>query len=86
MLLPERDAKASTTFLGGFAKLVEVYETIAGHCNACRHYDSEPFGEVNYGQCRYFPPLNFKKHEDGLPRGVWPIVGYDDFCGKYEPK
>ncbi len=64
----------------------EVYETIPGCCNACRHYDTEVFGEVNYGQCRYFPPLNIQQKAEGLPRGIWPIVGYDDYCGMYDQK
>ncbi len=64
----------------------EVYEKISGRCNACQHYDVKPFGKVNYGQCRYFPPLNIEQKPEGLPRGVWPIVGYDDYCSMYNEK
>ena len=61
----------------------EVYARQEGCCNACRHYDSEPFGAVNYGFCRRFPPIEIDRQANGLPRGIWPVVGYDDTCGEY---
>ncbi len=64
----------------------DVYNPIPKHCNACRYYDNEPFGPVNYGQCRFYPPMNIEKISEGIPKGIWPIVGYDDFCGKFVEK
>ena len=64
----------------------EIYEPIAGCCNACKYYDSEPFGKVNYGNCRFFPPVNIQRRTGELPRGIWPVVGYDDYCGKFDTK
>ncbi len=61
----------------------DLYKKIIGRCISCRHYDSEPFDAVNYGQCRYYPPINIDKQSEGLPRGIWPVVGYDDYCGKF---
>lgn len=66
------------------AHLDEVYEKIPGRCNSCAHYDSDSFGKVNYGNCRRFPPITVEKQKNGLPRGIWPVVGYDDFCGEFE--
>lgn len=62
----------------------EVYEKITGHCNSCKFYDTASFGPVNYGQCRFYPPSSIEKIGDNLPRGIWPVVGYDDYCGKHE--
>ncbi|MFL2669068.1 MAG: hypothetical protein ACJ0HT_05775 [Alphaproteobacteria bacterium] len=64
--------------------MADLYEKIIGRCNSCRHYDSEPFGAVNYGQCRYYPPQTIDKQPEGLPRGIWPVVGYDDYCSKFD--
>jgi hypothetical protein len=62
----------------------EVYARIEGCCNACRFYDRTGFGDVNYGECRRHPPVMVKEQANGIPRGVWSVVGYDDFCGEYE--
>ena len=61
----------------------EIYAPIPRHCNSCCHYDNQAFGPVNYGHCRYYPPLNIDKQSEGLPRGIWPVVGYDDYCSKF---
>ena len=61
----------------------ETYDRIAGCCNACRHYDTTAFGAANYGHCRRLPPVMVERQATGLPRGVWPVVGYDDRCGEY---
>ena len=63
--------------------LDETYAPIAGCCNACRHYDRTAFGAANYGHCRRFPPATVEIQATGLPRGTWPVVGYDDWCGEY---
>ena len=60
------------------------YDKIPGRCNSCRYYDREDLGDVNYAYCRRHPPIAIKEHENGLPRGVWPVVGYDDFCAEYK--
>ena len=65
--------------------LDETYDPIEGRCNSCRHYDPTAFGRANYGHCRRFPPVAVEKQANGLPRGVWPVVGYDDTCGEYRP-
>ena len=49
----------------------EIYDKINAHSNSCRHYDTTPFGPVNYGQCRYPPPINLDKQSEELPRGIW---------------
>ena len=66
--------------------LDETYEPIAGCCSACRHYDTTAFGTANYGECRRYPPVAIERHANGLPRGVWPVVGYDETCGEYAAK
>ncbi len=65
------------------AELDETYDPIESRCNSCRHYDPTAFGEANYGHCRRYPPVAVEKQANGLPRGVWPVVGYDDSCGEY---
>ena len=65
------------------ADLDETYAAIEGRCNSCRHYDRTAFGGANYGHCRRYPPVAVEKQANGLPRGVWPVVGYDDSCGEY---
>ena len=62
----------------------ETYDPIQGRCNSCRHYDPTAFGGANYGHCRRYPPAAVETR-GGLPRGVWPVVGYDDSCGEYGP-
>jgi hypothetical protein len=62
----------------------ETCAPIAGCCNSCRHYDAA-FGAANYGNCRRWPPIAVERHANGLPRGVWPVVGYDDRCGEHAP-
>ena len=61
----------------------EIYAPIPGHCNSCLHCDNKAFGAVNYGKCRYYPPMNIEEIGEGIARGLWPIVEYDDFCGKF---
>jgi hypothetical protein len=61
----------------------EVYERIEGCCSACRFYDRTAFGNVNYAECRRYPPTMVNEQVNGIPRAVWPVVGYDDFCGEY---
>ena len=63
--------------------LDETYDRIDGCCNACRHYDTTAFGAANYGHCRRYPPVEVERQANGLPRGIWPVVGYDDWCGEY---
>ena len=63
----------------------ETYAPIEGCCNACRHYDRTAFGTANYGHCRRYPPIAIETQPGGLPRGLWPVVGYDDSCGEYRP-
>ena len=65
------------------AALDEVYERIPGRCNSCRHYDASPFGRVNYGFCRRWPPMTVDLAQPGLPKGIWPVVAYDDLCGEH---
>ena len=68
------------------ATLDETYDPIEGSCNSCRFYDATAFGGANYGHCRRYPPVAVEKQAGGLPRGVWPVVGYDDSCGEYRPR
>ncbi len=63
----------------------EIYDPIEGCCNSCRHYDRTAFGTANYGHCRRYPPIAIETQPGGLPRGIWPVVGYDDSCGEYRP-
>lgn len=69
----------------GMTDLDETYDAIAGCCNACRFFDRTAFGRANYGHCRRWPPVSVEQQATGLPRGVWPVVGYDDWCGEYAP-
>jgi hypothetical protein len=64
-------------------QLDETYERVEGFCNTCKHYDSTAFGKANYGHCRRYPPIAIEKHANDLPRGIWPVVGYDDMCGEH---
>ena len=45
--------------------------------------DRTAFGRANYGHCRRWPPVTVEIQATGLPRGTWPVVGYDDWCGEY---
>ena len=68
------------------ADLDETYDPIGGGCNSCRFYDATAFGKANYGHCRRYPPIGVERQTGGLPRGIWPVVGYDDSCGEYRPR
>ena len=61
-------------------------------CKDCRFYQPtdeyriEPDGDSIWGMCRYNPPTiersNIQKRS---APAAWPMVGYDDWCGKFEP-
>lgn len=83
---PLGDMPSKGGILQKMAHLDETYDRIEGCCNACKHYDSTAFGKANYGHCRRYPPIAIERHANDLPRGVWPVVGYDDTCGEYAKK
>ena len=61
----------------------EKFAQVVHFPKSCLHCDNKAFGAVNYGKCRYYPPMNIEEIGEGIARGLWPIVEYDDFCGKF---
>jgi hypothetical protein len=60
-------------------------------CAACAHFerhvrmDAEIGQEVNLktGDCRFDPPRPRLGANQRAARGLWPVVGLTDWCGKF---
>jgi len=53
-------------------------------CSACLYFQPSTF-LAEEGECRWGPPTPAPAKE-AEARGRWPIVGEDDWCGRYTPE